>query len=165
MADQATTGAGDIVNQQNKDALAASTQTAVANNIATQTQSAVATSQWYLDQSRQRDEQRQAPISFLWMWCLPVFVVLFAGLCLWGFWRWLKIRQNRQRIILRSIENLDASPNSSESQDKFLQSGGDDVNSRYELTKPDDQTGRWVDEIKSKLHDGDKKDDDDNSGN
>jgi hypothetical protein len=44
MADLATTGAQAIVNQQNKNDLAASTQTAVANNIATQTQAAMATS-------------------------------------------------------------------------------------------------------------------------
>ena len=164
MADQATTGAEVLLNQQNKDAIAAGTQTAVANDIATQTQVAVATSQWYIDQARQREEQRQGPISFLWMWCLPIFIVLFAGLCLWGFWRWLKIRQNRQRITVRSIENLQAPPNSGESQDKFLQSGGDNVDGRYELTRPDDQINRWLDEIKSKLLNSDKKEEDDKRG-
>ena len=72
MADQATASAAALLNQQNKDELAAVTQTAIANNIATQTQRAAATSQWYADQVRQREEQRQAPIAFLWMWCLPV---------------------------------------------------------------------------------------------
>ena len=84
-----TQSAEAMQTQQNKDDLAASTQTAVANSIATQTQIAVATSQWYTDQERQRNEQRQAPIAFLWMWCPPIFIVLFAGLLLWGFWRWL----------------------------------------------------------------------------
>ena len=69
-ADLATTGAQAIVNQQNSDRLAAGTQTAVADNIATQTQVAAATSQWYVDQSRLRTEQRQAPIAFLWLRCL-----------------------------------------------------------------------------------------------
>jgi hypothetical protein len=59
LADLATTGAKVIANQQNSDKLAAVTQTAVADNTATQTQGAVATSQWYLDRSRQREEQRQ----------------------------------------------------------------------------------------------------------
>ncbi len=164
MADQATTNAEAIVNQQNKDELSADTQTAVANNIATQTQVAVATSQWYTDQARQRAEQRAGPISFLWMWCLPVFIVLFAGLCLWGFWRWLRLRQNRQRISVRSIEILPSPPISGESQDKFIQSGGDNVNNRNELTKPDDQINRWLDEIKSKLLKSEKKDEDDHTG-
>jgi len=53
--------------QQNKNDLAASTQTAVANTIATQTQVAAATSQWYADQARQRAEQRQVPLTFLWV--------------------------------------------------------------------------------------------------
>ena len=157
MADQATTGAEAIVNQQNKDDIAASTQTAVANNIATQTRAAAATSQWYIDQSRQQEEQRQAPIAFLWMWCLPIFIVLFAGLCLWGFWRWLKIQQNRQRISKQPIDPSD-------SQEKFLYPSADIVNGQYQLTKPDDQVHRWLDEVKSKLLNSDKKDEDDNTG-
>ena len=99
MADLATSGAQSLLIQQNKDDLAASTQTAIANNIATQTQAAAATSQWYADQARQREEQRQGPIAFLWMLCLPTFIVLFAGLVLWGFWRWLRIQQANQRIL------------------------------------------------------------------
>lgn len=63
-----------MLTQQNKNDLAASTQTAIANTIATQTQSAVATSQWYTDQKRQRDEERQGPIAFLWTWCLRSFL-------------------------------------------------------------------------------------------
>jgi len=161
MADQATTGAEGIVVQQNKDAVAASTQTAVANNIATQTEAAVATSQWYSDQSRQRNEQRQGPISFLWMWCLPVFVILFAGLCLWGFWRWLKIRQKRQRNATQVIVNLQASTDPEDgSKGNLLEPGGDNGSSRYELTKPDDQVNLWLDEIKDKLLKSDKKDED-----
>ena len=58
MADYATTGAQSVINQQNKNDLAAGTQTAVANNIATQTQVAAATSQWYADQARQREERK-----------------------------------------------------------------------------------------------------------
>ncbi len=94
-----TQAADAVIAQQNKNDLAANTQTAIANNIATQTQIAVATSQWYVDQDRQRKEQRQGPIAFLWMWFLPIFIILFAGLLLWGFWRWLKIQQANQRIL------------------------------------------------------------------
>src|SRR5512134_845622 len=96
MADLATTGAQAVANKQYKDELAAGTQTAVANHISTQAQVAAATSQQY---ARQREEQRQGPISFLWMWCLPMFIVLLAGLVLWGVWRRLTIQQANQRIL------------------------------------------------------------------
>ena len=84
IAAMATTGAEALAVQQSKDELAASTQTAVANNIATQTQAAVATSQWYADQERQREEQWQGPIAFLWMWCFPMFVVLCSQVWFFG---------------------------------------------------------------------------------
>src|SRR5512142_729518 len=54
MADLATTGAQAVANQQYKNELAASTQTAIAYSISTQAQIAAATSQQY---TRQRMEQ------------------------------------------------------------------------------------------------------------
>jgi hypothetical protein len=164
IADLATSGAEAIVIQQYRDELAASTQTAIANNIATQTQAAAATSQWYVDQTRQREEQRQGPISFLWMWCLPLFIVLFAGLVLWGFWRWLKIRQANQRILENPVDRLQAPvveiiPHQHDDSLPYLES--DVVNNRYQLTKPEDQVHQWLDEVKSKLLSSDKKDEDD----
>jgi len=149
--------------QQYKNDLAASTQTAVANLIATQTQAAVATSQWYADQSRQREEQRQAPVTFLYVWCLPIFGVLFAVLCLWGFWRWLKIRQNRQRITEQPIEKLPTPVDRSEPPERFLPPGSGMDDSRYPLAKADNQVRGWLDEIKRKLLNHEK-DDDDNPG-
>jgi hypothetical protein len=140
MADQATTNAEAVVNQQNKDELSADTQTAVANNIATQTQVAAATSQWYADQSRQRQEQRAGPISFLWMWCLPVFIILFAAVGLWGFWRWLKNKQADPTVLENPVIDV-------------------------QTTNSDDQVHRWLDEVKIKLLNGDKKDEDDNKRN
>ena len=140
MADQVTSNAEAVVSQQNKDELSADTETAVANNISTQTQVAAATSQWYADQSRQRQEQRAGPISFLWMWCLPVFIVLFASVGLWGFWRWLKIKQANQYLRENPVNDVQA-------------------------TNPDDPVHRWLDEVKIKLLNGGKKDEDDNKYN
>ena len=160
LADFATTDAEALVNQQNKDELAAFTQTAVANIIATQTQSAVATSQWYADQSRIRQEQRQGPIAFLWMWCLPVFIVIFGVLCLWGFWRWLSTDQNRRRFAVRAIDRRRGPPGAGQAQDKFLQPGSDVVDGRNRLTQPDDQMRGWLDEVKRKLMDQERDDDD-----
>ena len=148
----------------NKNDIAASTQTAVANYIATQTQLAVATSQWYTAQSRLRAEQRQGPIAFLWTWCLPIFAVLFAGLCLWGFWRWLKIQQSNQRIVEQPIEKLPAPMDSSKPQDRYLPPESDIVDNRGGLTKPDEQLNGWMDEIKRKLLNRDKDDNDNPDG-
>jgi hypothetical protein len=161
-ADLATTGAEAVMTQQNKNDLAASTQTAVANNIATQTQAAAAISQWYIDQTRQREEQRQGQISSVWMWFLPVFTVLLAGLALGGFLRWLKIQQANQRILENPVAKLQAPVNPGELQDKFLQPSSNIVNGRYRLTQPDDQMRGWLDEIKRKLLNREK-DKDDNS--
>jgi hypothetical protein len=166
MADLATSNAQAIMVQQNKDELAAGTQTAVANNIATQTQVAAATSQWYADQGRQRAEQRQGPILFLWTLCLPIFVVILAGLVLWGFWRWLRIQQANQRILVNPVERLqpprvEVIEHSQNDSLPYLES--DLTGSRHPLTKPDDQVRRWLDEVKRKLRSSDEKDEDDNT--
>ena len=141
---------------------------AVANDIATQTQAAVATSQWYADQARQRTEQWQGPLSFLWMWCLPIFIVVLAGLVVWGFWRWLKIRQANQRILENPVEKLPA-PAIEVIDDRHADSTqyleGDGFDSRYRLTKPADQVRRWLDDVKRKLLSSDKKDENDNPDN
>jgi len=164
-----TQNAEAIQTQQNKDDLAASTQTAVANTIATQTQVAVATSQWYTDQERQRNEQRQAPIAFLWMWCPPIFIVLFAGLLLWGFWRWLKIQQANQRNLESPLDKLPAltAENRLHRHDNELPYVDSDLADGYQVTKPDD-VEQWLDEVKDKLQknsdeDEMKKDDNTNS--
>lgn len=149
------------IQQQNNDAIAAATQTAVSDVIATQTQSGVATSQWYADQARQRDELRQAPIAFVWMWCLPVFILLFAGLCLWGFWRWLRIQQKNQHMIPEQpIGKPKETVDPGVQQDASLQSGTDFIHGRIRPTKPDDQMPGWLDEIKRKLLNREKDNDD-----
>ena len=166
MADMATTGAQFVVIQQNKNDLAAGTQTAVANNIATQTQVAAATSQWYADQTRQREEQRQGPIAFLWMWCLPTFVLLVAGLALWGFWRWLRIKQSNQRILDNPIDRLPAPAATvtyQKQDDSLPYLDREVVENRNQLTEPDDQVNRWLDEVKSKLLSNDEKEENDNA--
>lgn len=149
-ADLATQNAIATVTQQNNNFLAASTQTVVANLIATQTQSAVATSQWYKEQSRQRDEQRQGPLTFLWMWCPPLFIVAIALVGLLFFWRWMKIRENQQRLEMQPtspviIEHEPLPPREM-------------VSNQYQLAKPRDHVRRWLEEVKRKLN-TEKKDD------
>ncbi len=156
-----TQSAAAMMTEQNQNDLAASTQTAIANTIATQTQVAVATSQWYTDQERAREEQRQGPLAFLWMWCLPIFIVLFAGLALWGFWRWLKIQQNNQRILESPAAQLTVPHHHHDDSSQILES--DIIDTHYQLTEPDDQVDQWVDEVKNQLLNSDEKDKDDNT--
>ena len=168
MADLATTGAQAALNQQYKNDLAASTQTAVANVIATQGQAAVGTSQWYVDQSRQREEQRQGPITFLWFWGLPPFMVLLAGLVLWGVWRRLKIQQANQRILEKPIGRLSARVielphHHHRGASPQLDSHSHRTEDGYEVTTPDDQVERWLEEVKDQLRASDEKDKDDNT--
>lgn len=160
-----TQNAEALITQQNKDYLAASTQTAIANNIATQTQIAAATSQWYVDQTRQREEQRQVPITFMWLWCLPIFIVLLAGLILWGFWRWLKIQQANQRILENPLDRLPALaaevPHHHHNLLPVLES--DIIENSDQVTTPDDQVSGWVEEVKNQLLHNDEKGKDDNT--
>ena len=164
MADLATTGAQAALNQQYKSDLAAGTQTAIANSIAAQNQSAAATSQWYFDQSRQREEQRQGPITFLWVWCLPMFIILWAGLALWGFWRRLKIQQANQRILEKPVDRLPAVIDVPHHHHALPHFDRDSSEEGYQVTTPDDEVEHWLDEVKEKLLDNDKKDQDDNTG-
>ena len=168
---QATQAAGtqsaqDILIQQNKNNLAAGTQTAVANNIATQTQVAVATSQWYTDQGRQRQERMRRSVGFLWMWCFPVFILLIAALAVWGFWYWLKIRQANQLMLEKPVDRLPppgVQVIDHHLDDSSMYQENESVDRRYRLTKPVDQAGRWLDEVKRKLlRSENNKDEDDN---
>jgi hypothetical protein len=164
MADLATTGAQEALNQQYQIDLAAGTQTAIANGIAAQNQSAAATSQWYLDQGRQREEQRQGSMNFLWVWCLPMFIVLLAGLVVWDYWRRLGIRQANQRILERPADRLpagviiDVPPH----RHALPQLDRERTEEGYQVTRPNDQVEQWMDEVKDNLLDSDEKDKDDN---
>lgn len=164
IADLTTSDAQSVLVQQNMQAIAANTQTAVANNIATQTQAALATSQWYADQKRQRDEQRAIPISFLWMWCFPTFLVLLAALILWGSWRWLKAQQARQRPPEIHVEKPPATvtevvPHRHHDSSPYIEN--DVSNDTYHSPQSEDQIHRWLDEVKRKLLRSDRTDKDD----
>ena len=155
-----------LMTQQNQNSVAASTQTAVANNIATQTAVAAATSQWYADQARQSKEQSQIPIAFLGMWCLPIFLVLLAGLILWGVWRWFRIQQANQRNLEKPVEKLQAPTPvvmHYQQDDTLPTSASEVVDSRFQLTKPEDPVSGWLDEVKRKLRNSDKRDEDDDT--
>ncbi|MFZ1040851.1 MAG: hypothetical protein WAN58_06030 [Anaerolineales bacterium] len=155
-----------LMTQQNQNNVAASTQTAVANNIATQTAVAVATSQWYADQARQSKEQSQIPIAFLWMWCLPIFILILAGLIIWGVWRWLRIQQANQRNPEHPVEKLQAPAPvvmHYQEDDTVPTSASEVVDSRFQLTKPEDPVSGWLDEVKRELRDSDKRDEDDDT--
>ncbi len=172
-ADRATSDAGALLVQQYSNQLAAATQTAVANQIATQTQSAIATSQGYVDQARQADAERQGPLTFLLVVCLPVFLILLAGLVLWGFWRWLKIEQDNQRMLQISVPQLPPAPpppapkveiidHRPEAAALYLENEPPDHPNRHK--HPDDQMQGWLDDVQDKLLNDEKKDEDDQPG-
>lgn len=165
MASLATMGAEAVVLQQYKDDLAAGTQTAIADNIATQTQAAAATSQWYADQERQREEQRKGPMAFLWTWCFPVFLVLLAGLVLWGFRRWLSIQQANQRILENPVEKLPAPVRPHRHDDRLPYIESEVIDNGYQVATPDDQVHKWLDEVKDELLRSDEEDKDDDADN
>lgn len=161
-----TQSANAVMTQQGKNDLAAGTQTAIANNIATQTQIAASTAQWYVEQTRQREEQRQGPIDFLWMWCLPTFVVLLAGFALWGFWRWLRIQQANQRILENPVGKLPPPPTEFVNHRHALPYVESDIIENVsQLTTPDNEVHEWLDDVKNTLLDGEDKDEDDNRDN
>lgn len=155
MVELATVEAQATLNQQSKDDVAASTQTAVANYIATQTQSAVATSQWYADQERQREEERQGPLTFLWLWCPPLFIIAIALLGLLFFWRWMSIREAQQRLDMQPTDVVVIKP---EPRPRTAFSM-----IQYPLAKPIDHVDRWLKEVERKLL-ATKKDNDDTEG-
>jgi hypothetical protein len=78
--------------------------------------------------------------------------VLFAGLLLWGFWRWLKIQQANQRVIENPVEVLPALPAEvrRHRHDDELPYVDSDIADGYQITKPDD-VEQWLDEVKDKL--------------
>jgi len=153
MSDLMTQNAVTTLTQQSSNLLADSTQTAVANHIATQTQSAVATTQWYTDQARQREEQRQGSLSFLWLWCPTFLIVAVVLVGLVFFWRWMKLRETQQLIEMQPTEIVSILP-----QPRPIRSIAE---YQYQLAKPIDNVRNWLEEVKRKLLTN-KKDDDDN---
>ena len=101
----------------------------VAEDVATQNANAIVVQQ-------QQEMQRQAPLAFLWMWCLPIFILLLAGLVLWGVWRWFRMQQ------VNSMQNLESGI----------------VKTRYQFHPPPrDKMLRWLYEVKRKLLSNGKK--------
>ena len=168
-ADQATSDAAALLNQQNRLVLAASTQTEVANQVATQTQSAVGTTQAYVDQVRQTNAQRQVPITFFWVFCLPVFLVFLAILVLWGFWRWLQIHQDHQLELEKTPDELPPLPVveiiDHRHEAALLHFEKNDLAVPNPPPGPDGQTQGWLNEVKDQLLSDEKKDEDDQPDN
>jgi hypothetical protein len=101
------------------------------------------------------------------MWCLPLFILILAGLIIWGFWRRLKIQQDNQRILAPSVERLpptiDIAPHQHDDSLPYIES--DIIDAHYQPVKPDDQVRGWLDEVKDELISRDKEDEDDHPNN
>jgi len=84
---------------------------------------------------------------------------------IWGFWRWLKIKQDNLRILGNPVERLQAPEVEiidASLDDSLPRIESDILNNDYQLTRPDDQVRRWLEEVKRKLLRSDRKDDEDN---
>src|SRR5512143_1779391 len=97
-----------------------------------------------------------------------MFIVLLAGLVLWGVWRWLRVRQANQRILNGLLGQLPApAPKAADSyhDDSSPYLEGEAVDGHYQVTQPEDQVHRWLDEVKHNLRSSDRKDEDDDAVN
>ncbi|MBK6791131.1 MAG: hypothetical protein IPG80_01020 [Anaerolineales bacterium] len=158
-----TQGVIAMQTQQNKDDLAAGTQTAIANTIATQTQSAAATSQWYADQERQRDEEWRGSMTLFWIWCPLVFFVALTVSALWGFRRWLNIQQTNQRILENTVKRL---PEAAVEVEPYTYIDSDVLDEGgYQVTTPEDKVHQWLDEVKDELSNSDEKEENNDQRN
>jgi hypothetical protein len=153
-----TQSANAILAQQYQNEHASGTQTAVSDNIATQTQVAVVKAQYYADQSHLVAVQRQVPITFLLVYCLPAFLVLVAGLVVWGIWRGIRVQQANQRILDNPTVKLPA-PTRQDDSSQYIDR--QIIDSHFKQTRPVDPSRRWIDEVKRKLLKRDNKDEDD----
>ena len=89
--------------------------------------------------------------------------MLLAGLVLWGFWRWLKIQQDNQRIPENPVDKLQAPAAEimyRRHDDRLPYIESDVVDSSYQVTTPDDRVHKWLDEVKDELLRSDEKDKD-----
>ncbi len=139
----ATQNANATAMQQNNNVLAAATQTAVANLIATQTQAAVATSQWYTDQDRRRAEKMQEQFSYLWLLCPGLIIVAFIIVGIFLLIRWMNIQY--------PPANIDTQPEQPAPDIYDVQPTNHFANPPVQMTKPTDHVRRWLDEVKRKL--------------
>lgn len=130
--------------QQTYNLFVSETQNSVAAGFASQTQSAIATSQWYSEQERQREVQIRGPLAILWVWCPGLLILIFILVGAYSFLRWMIIQKDDQindpeLLVPVVLEPILINDNA----------------------KPNDDIDLWLDEVKRKLI-ADKKDNDDN---
>jgi hypothetical protein len=163
---QATIDAQATMGQQTQQALVAGTQTAVQGQIVLVTQIAVATLQREAAQARLSQEQEQGSAIFLWTWCMPGFILLLGGLFLVGSWRWARSEQEYKRN-LENLANRSRLPqvriidHRQDDSAPYLESHVVDRRN-YQLTKPDDQVHKWLDEVKDDLINNNEKKEEEN---
>ncbi len=143
-ADLATQNAIGTVTQQNSNFLAAGTQTAVAERIATQTQAAA-------ELAHSRNERDWNQMALVGMGCLLLSAPIVIGLALGIFLRWLKNRVSPpQRNDIQPATPpfiIEHEPRSSSYN-------------QYPLAKPRDNVRRWLEEVKRKMNTSAKDDHD-----
>jgi hypothetical protein len=160
-SDLSTQSAVGTLTQQNKNVIADGTQTAVMEHIATQTQSALATSQVATEQARANQTKDQNQIAFVGMWCLLISIPVAIGLGLGIFLRWLKNRETQRRI---DMQLATPETGSEISAPVIIEHNSSPVNLQYPLTKPSDHVREWLEEVRRKLLNSKKDDNNDKPG-
>ena len=158
-ADSATERAGATATQQRKDESAASTTTAIAGVISTQTQSVIATQQGHADQVRQSEVQQQDNIAFLWAWGPPLFLLAVVAVCGWVFWYWeihKRVRPGTSRELAAPVF-ADRDPPLYE----LPLPKAEVVIDPSPITEPDGEVSGWLEEVKEMLLASEKEDQDD----
>lgn len=146
-SDSATENAGATATQRQREDNAASTTTAIAGVIATQTQAVIATQQRQADQARQSAAQEQEAIAFLWMWGPPLFLLAVVVVAGWAFWYWEIHKRVRRRSSNPLVAPLFAQP-APALAGLPLPEAEVDIDP---VTEPDDQVSGWLEEVKEKL--------------
>jgi hypothetical protein len=166
---QATSDAQATQAVQAQQTMSAATQTTTANQFLVMTQVAYATSQWTAQQDRLQAEKAQGSAALIWTWCMPSFIVMLGGLFLFGSWRWMGTREDQthlekpgEQLHLPRVRVIDHQPGDTQ---PYIEAHVVERRKYRRLTKPDDQVGKWVDEVKREIANDEQEDDYENPGN
>jgi hypothetical protein len=154
--DSAAESAAATGTQYRNDESAASTTTAIAGVIATQTQSFIATQQRHAAQMRQSELEQQEAIALLWIWGPPALVLVIVIVGVWAYWYWEIDKRIRRGPGYEAPPPVVSSSTQPPHESALPKSSV--VIVPDPVTDPTGQLSGWLDEVKEKLRDSQKED-------